>query len=404
VEIKHRSYKPETHGDAKAIAEAVALLSTAKKPVFYTGGGVINSGVKASELLREFAHMTGVPLTSTLMGLGAFPHSDPQWIGMLGMHGTYEANNAMHDCDVMICIGARFDDRITGRIDAFSPNSKKVHIDIDRSSINKIIQVDVAIVGDVALVLEEMIALWKSEEHSLELSDWWKEVDANRARNCLSYKNSDKEIMPQFSLERLQHHIKDIDHYITTEVGQHQMWAAQYLHFEEPHRWMTSGGLGTMGYGLPAAVGVQLAHPDALVIDVAGEASIQMNIQELSTIKQYNLNVKIFIMNNEYMGMVRQWQDLNHGGRYAQSYTAALPDFVALAEAYGGTGIYVDKPDELDAAIEKMINTPGFVVVDCRVVKLANLFPMILSGAAHNEMLMPDDENAIEFEGGAALV
>ncbi len=403
-EVIHRSYRPETKGDIAAIKQAVNLLSQAKKPIFYTGGGVINSGPHASELLREFAHITGVPVTSTLMGLGSISHSDKQWLGMLGMHGTYEANNAMHDCDVMICIGARFDDRITGRVDAFSPHSKKVHIDIDRSSINKIIQVDIGIVGDVAAVLEQMIALWKAADHKLEIDDWWAEIDKNRSRNCLDYENLKDEIMPQFSLERLQHHIKDKDHYITTEVGQHQMWAAQYLHFEQPNRWMTSGGLGTMGYGLPAAVGTQLAHPKSLVICVAGEASVQMNIQELSTIKQYGLNVKVFIMNNEYMGMVRQWQDLNHGGRYAESYTAALPDFAALARAYGGHGLKVSKPDELDGAIEEMINTEGFVILDCRVVKLANLYPMILSGAAHNEMLMPDDDNANSFEGGAALV
>jgi len=405
--IEHRSYRPAFKGDDAAIKAAVDLLATAKKPIFYTGGGVINSGPAASDLLRKFAKMTGVPVTSTLMGLGAYPASDDQFLGMLGMHGTYEANHAMHDCDVMVCIGARFDDRVTGRVDAFAPKSKKIHIDIDRSSINKIIPVEVPVVGDVAAVLEVMIKLWKKGKHKLDadaLKAWWGEIEENRARNCLGYAKRNDVIMPQYALERLQELTKDKDVYYTTEVGQHQMWAAQYLHFEEPNRWMTSGGLGTMGYGFPAAMGVQMAHPNALVIDVAGEASIQMNIQELSTVMQYGLPVKIFILNNEYMGMVRQWQDLNHDGRYSNSYTASLPDFVKLAESYGATGLMCDRPDQLDETIIKMIETDGPVIVDCRIEKLANCFPMIPSGAAHNEMLLPDESEMQEFEGGAALV
>lgn len=405
--IEHRSYRPAFNADEAAIKQAVELLATAKKPIFYTGGGVINSGPKASDLLRKLAKMTGVPVTSTLMGLGAYPASDKQFLGMLGMHGTYEANNAMHDCDVMVCIGARFDDRVTGRIDAFSPNSKKIHIDIDRSSINKIIPVEVPVVGDVAAVLEVFIKQWKKAKHKLDatdMSDWWKEIDHWRARNCLAYAKRNDVIMPQYACDRLQALTKGKDVYFTTEVGQHQMWAAQYLEFEEPNRWMTSGGLGTMGYGFPAAMGVQMAHPKALVIDVAGEASIQMNIQELSTVMQYGLPVKIFILNNEYMGMVRQWQDLNHDGRYSNSYTASLPDFVKLAESYGASGIRVDKPEDLDAAIIEMIEIDGPVIVDCRVDKLANCFPMIPSGAAHNEMILPDEDEIKKFEGGAGLV
>jgi acetolactate synthase I/II/III large subunit len=405
--IEHISYRPALKGNDVQIKKAVELLATAKKPIFYTGGGVINSGPNASKLLQKLVRLTGAPVTSTLMGLGAYPASDPLFLGMLGMHGTYEANHAMHDCDVMVCVGARFDDRVTGRIDAFSPKSKKIHIDIDRSSINKIIHVDVPVVGDVAHVLEVFIKLWKKGRHKLDpdsLKDWWKVINNNRKRDCLRYNNRTDVIMPQYAVERLQELTKNRDTYFTTEVGQHQMWAAQFLKFEKPNHWMTSGGLGTMGYGFPAAIGVQLAHPKALVIDVAGEASIQMNIQELSTVMQFELPVKIFILNNEYMGMVRQWQELNHEGRYSNSYTASLPDFVKLAESYGVTGLMLEDPKDLDATIIKMIDTPGPVLVDCRVEKMANCFPMIPSGAAHNEMIMPDEDERKEFEGGATLV
>ena len=393
--VQHKTYKPQLKGDIEAIYTAVDLISKAKKPVFYTGGGVINSGPQASQLLREFVKLTGFPITSTLMGLGAFPSADPQWLGMLGMHGTYEANLAMHDCDVMINIGARFDDRITGRLDAFSPNSKKIHIDIDPSSINKNVAVDVPIVGDVAHVLEDMLRVWKSraaEPDKKALADWWAEIETWRGRKCLAYRKDDKAIKPQYAVERLYELTKGPNTYITTEVGQHQMWAAQYYRFEEPNRWMTSGGLGTMGYGIPAAVGVQVAHPDALVIDIAGEASVLMTMQEISTAVQYRLPVKIFILNNEYMGMVRQWQELLHGGRYSSSYSEALPDFVKLAEAYGATGIRAEKPDELDDAIRKMMKTKGPVIFDCIVTKDENCFPMIPSGAAHNDMLLADDQ------------
>jgi acetolactate synthase I/II/III large subunit len=404
-DIEHRTYQPRIDGDARRIEAAVEMMSRARKPVFYTGGGVINSGPQASKLLRELVKATGFPITSTLMGLGSFPASDPQWLGMLGMHGTYEANWAMHDCDLMINIGARFDDRITGRIDAFSPNSTKIHVDIDPSSINKIVKVDVGIVGDATSVLTEMLRLWKEKKHKAkpEVKQWWGEIEGWRKRNCLAFRNSKTEIKPQFAVQRLQELTKNRDTYITTEVGQHQMWAAQYLQFEKPNRWMTSGGLGTMGYGLPAAIGVQMAYPKALVIDVAGEASILMNMQEMSTAAQYNLPVKIFILNNEYMGMVRQWQELLHGGRYSNSYSAALPDFVKLAEAYHAKGIRCSDPAELDAKIQEMIDYPGPVIFDCLVTKDENCFPMIPSGKAHNEMIMPDFEgdigNVIDAKG-----
>jgi acetolactate synthase-1/2/3 large subunit len=405
----HKSYRPRMKAESSAIQRAVDLMASARRPIIYTGGGVINSGPKASQLLRELVRATGFPITSTLMGLGAYPASDKQWLGMLGMHGTYEANMAMHGCDVMINIGARFDDRITGRIDAFSPGSKKIHIDIDPSSINKNVRVDLPIVGDVAYVLEDLLKAWKSRAPALEKAAhkaWWKQIDAWRLRDSLRYRPSDDFIMPQYALQRLQEHIKDRDTYITTEVGQHQMWAAQFLKFEEPNRWMTSGGLGTMGYGLPAAIGVQLAHPKSTVIDVAGDASILMNIQEMSTAVQYHLPVKVFIMNNQYMGMVRQWQQLLHGNRYSESYTQALPDFVKLADAYGGVGIRCDKPADLDDAIKEMLAVKDRpCLFDCRVANLANCFPMIPSGKAHNEMLMGEDVSdedvgtAIDKEG-----
>jgi acetolactate synthase I/II/III large subunit len=389
-----KSYQPKTKPNADAIAAAVALIATAKKPLFYTGGGVINSGDKASALLREFVALTGIPITSTLMGLGAYPASGSEWLGMLGMHGTYEANMAMHDCDVMIDIGARFDDRITGRLDAFAPNSKKIHVDIDPSSINKVVKVQVPVVADVAEALEAMIALWKQNKSKLDqdaLKAWKKQISDWKDVDCLKYRNNKDVIMPQYAIERLYALTKDMDTYITTEVGQHQMWAAQFYHFEKPNRWMTSGGLGTMGYGLPAAVGVQVAHPKSLVIDIAGDASVQMTMQEFSTAIQYKLPIKIFILNNQYMGMVRQWQQLLHGNRMSESYSEALPDFVKLAEAYGGIGIRCEKPDDLDAAIKAMIAAPGPVLFDCRVANLANCFPMIPSGKAHNEMLLGAD-------------
>ncbi|MFC7051703.1 acetolactate synthase 3 large subunit [Hansschlegelia quercus] len=405
--VVHKTYHPKLKGDADKIRAAVELLAGAKKPILYTGGGVINSGDRATALLRELAEVTGAPVTSTLMGLGCYPASGPQWLGMLGMHGTYEANHAMHDCDVMVCIGARFDDRITGRLDLFSPGSRKIHIDIDPAQINKNVKVEVGVIGDVAHVLEDMLAVWRASNAKLDaeaLKDWWQEIDRWRARNCLAYRPSGETIKPQQAIERLYELTKGPNTYITTEVGQHQMWAAQYYKFEEPNRWMTSGGLGTMGYGMPAAVGVQVAHPDALVIDIAGEASIQMCIQELSTAIQYKLPIKIFILNNEYMGMVRQWQQLLHGSRYSNSYSEALPDFVKLAEAYGATGLRCVEPGDLDATIRAMIETPGPVVVDCLVDKMENVTPMIPSGRAHNDMLLGDAsedriENAISDEG-----
>ncbi|GAA6149000.1 acetolactate synthase 3 large subunit [Pseudooceanicola nitratireducens] len=404
---QHR-YQPQVKGDMETIKELVEAMETAKKPIFYTGGGVINSGPAASQLLRELVEATGFPITSTLMGLGAYPGSGDKWLGMLGMHGLYEANMAMHGCDLMINIGARFDDRITGRIDAFSPNSRKAHIDIDPSSINKVIHVDIPIVGDVAHVLEDMLKVWKArgrKTNSEAVAKWWKQIEEWRAVNCLTYKGSDSVIKPQYALERLQALTKDHDRYITTEVGQHQMWAAQYLHFEDPNRWMTSGGLGTMGYGFPASIGVQMAHRDALVINVAGEASWLMNMQEMGTAMQFNLPVKQFILNNERLGMVRQWQQLLHGERYSQSWSEALPDFVKLAEAFGAKGIICKDPADLDDAIMEMINYDGPVIFDCLVEKHENCFPMIPSGEPHNKMLLGDasTKDAIK-EGGAVLV
>nr|WP_256469851.1 acetolactate synthase 3 large subunit [Pleomorphomonas sp. NRK KF1] len=400
-------YHPAVKAPDAAIREAVELMAAAKKPILYTGGGVINSGPKAVALLREFVKMTGFPITSTLMGLGAYPSSGKNWLGMLGMHGTFEANLAMHDCDVMVCIGARFDDRITGRIDAFSPNSKKIHIDIDPSSINKTVMVDLPVVGDVGQVIEDLIAAWtarKPVQDKAALAAWWKQIDAWRAKKCLAYRPSAEAIMPQYAIERLHALTRGRDTYITTEVGQHQMWVAQYYGFDQPNRLMTSGGLGTMGYGLPAAIGTQLAHPGSLVINVAGDASIQMNIRELSTAVQHNAPVKTFILNNQHLGMVRQWQKLFHGNRISHSTTDAQPDFVRLAEAYGAVGIRCSKPSELDDAIEEMIRIDRPVLFDCRVVNLAHCLPMIPAGKAHNEMLLGMDEENETVGGGADKV
>jgi acetolactate synthase-1/2/3 large subunit len=407
--LRHPSYRPRMDGDHAAIEAAVDLMLRAERPVFYTGGGVINAGPEASEHLRELAELTGFPVTSTLMGLGAFPASNPQWLGMLGMHGTYEANLAMHDCDLMINIGARFDDRITGRVDAFSPNSRKIHVDIDTSSIKKVIAVVVPVKRDSGRVLAEMVRIYRSktnQKRTEAIAPWWNQIGKWRSVNSLGYKNSETIIKPQYAIERLYEMTKDKDVYITTEVGQHQMWAAQHFHFDKPNRWMTSGGLGTMGYGLPASVGVQVAHPDALVIDIAGEASVQMTMQEFSTAVQYRLPIKIFILNNERMGMVRQWQDLLHGSRYAHSYSESLPDFVKLAEAYGGKGIRCSNPAELDKAITEMLDYDGPVLFDCLVEKDENCLPMIPSGKPHNEIILPDTANlgSIIDEKGRALV
>ena len=401
-------YAPQVKGDIDAITDLVAAMEKAKRPVFYTGGGVINSGTAASQLLRELVEATGFPITSTLMGLGAYPASGKHWIGMLGMHGLYEANMAMHDCDLMINIGARFDDRITGLISKFSPGSKKAHIDIDASSINKVIHVDIPILGDVAHVLEDLLKIWKSrgrKTNAEALDKWWAQIKDWQSVKCLSYNGSETTIKPQYALERLEALTKGMDRYITTEVGQHQMWAAQYLGFEDPNRFMTSGGLGTMGYGFPASIGVQLAHPEATVINVAGEASWLMNMQELGTAVQYRIPVKQFILNNERLGMVRQWQQLLHGERYSQSWSEALPDFVKLAEAFGAKGIICKDPKDLDDAIMEMLNHDGPVLFDCLVEKHENCFPMIPSGKPHNEMLLGDasTEGAIQA-GGAVLV
>ena len=410
TEFHHRGYRPKLKGDADKIMRAVEMMAAAKRPLFYTGGGVINSGRRACDLLRELVKLTGFPITSTLMGLGAFPAADPQWLGMLGMHGTWEANWSMHDCDLMIAVGARFDDRITGRLDAFSPGSKKIHIDIDPSSINKNVKVDLPIVGDCAHVLGDTLRIWRdagAKPDKNALDAWWAQIGKWRAKNSLAYRNSNEIIKPQYAIQRLYELTKDRDTYITTEVGQHQMWAAQFYQFQEPTRWMTSGGLGTMGYGLPASVGVQLAHPDSLVIDIAGEASVLMTMQEMSTAVQYDLPIKIFIINNQYMGMVRQWQELLHGGRYSHSYTEALPDFVKMAEAYHAHGIRCTHPGELDDKIREMIEVDKPVIFDCVVDPAENCFPMIPSGRAHNEMLLGDATTRVEdavTEKGKMLV
>ena len=398
--VPHRSYRPQTEPDMGQIRRAVALMKASKRAVVYAGGGVINAGPEASRLLREFVRMTGLPCTNTLMGLGAFPASDPQFIGMLGMHGTYEANLVMHGCDVMFNIGARFDDRVTGKLSHFSPGSKKIHADIDPSSINKNVRVDVPIVGDAGRVLALMIEAWRDDKQTQDreaLAEWWRQIDAWRRQDCLRYTQRGSIIKPQHAVKRLYEITRELgrDTFITTEVGQHQMWAAQYFGFDKPNRWMTSGGLGTMGYGLPAAMGVQIAHPDALVIDIAGEASILMNIQEMATLCQYRLPVKVFILNNEYMGMVRQWQELLHGGRYSE----ALPDFVKLAEAFHGVGLRAERPEDLDRVIREMIAIDRPVIADICVAKDENCFPMIPSGAAHNEMILGPGQ-----EGGVAGV
>ena len=406
------AYAPRRQADAAKVRDAVDMIAAARRPVLYTGGGVINAGPTASEALRAFAKLTGAPVTSTLMGLGAFPADDSQWLGMLGMHGAYEANHAMHDCDVMVCVGARFDDRVTGRLDAFSPGSKKIHIDIDPASIGKIVKTDIGLIGDAGEVMRQLIAAWS--ERGLKAADqaaWWAQIDHWRARRGFSYAPSSTVIKPQYAVERLYALTRKAEAergvFITTEVGQHQMWAAQFFHFHQPNRWMTSGGLGTMGYGLPAAVGVQAAHPGSLVIDIAGEASVQMTMQELSTAIQYDLPIKIFILNNEWMGMVRQWQQLLHGERYSHSYSESLPDFVKLAEAYGGVGLRAETPDELDAKIEEMIACPRPVLFDCRVEKAENCLPMIPSGKAHNDMILADmgvSLDSVIGEAGKRLV
>ena len=401
-------YQPVIKGDPKMIEQLVEAIENAARPVFYTGGGVINSGPAASQLLREMVEATGFPITSTLMGLGAYPASGKAWLGMLGMHGLYEANMAMHGCDLMINIGARFDDRITGRLDAFSPNSKKAHIDIDPSSINKVIKTDIPIVGDVAYVLEDVLNLWKARGRKVNrdgLAKWWKPIEAWQAVNCLNFKQDGPVIKPQYALQRLEELTKGMDRYVTTEVGQHQMWAAQYMGFEDPNRWMTSGGLGTMGYGFPASIGVQMAHPESLVINVAGEASWLMNMQELGTAMQFRLPVKQFILNNERLGMVRQWQQLLHGERYSSSWSESLPDFVKLAEAFGAKGIQCSDPADLDDAIMEMIKYDGPVVFDCLVEKHENCFPMIPSGEPHNKMRLGDAKATNAIAGkGAVLV
>lgn len=394
--VEHRTYQPKLKAEKSEIDKAVSMIASAKKPLFYCGGGVINSGPKACRQLDRFVKLTGAPITLTLMGLGAYPGTDKQFLGMLGMHGTYEANLAMHNADLIIAVGSRFDDRITGRLDAFSPKSKKIHIDIDPSSINKNVQVDLPIVGDVGNILDQILKTWKAKRLKMNakaLEAWWSLIDQWRGKDCLRYDQSGMIIKPQYAIERLYENTKDLDCYISTEVGQHQMWAAQFYKFDKPKRWMTSGGLGTMGYGLPAAIGVQMAHPDSLVVDISGEASFLMNMQEMSTAVQYRAPVKVFITNNQYMGMVRQWQELLHGGRYAESYTDALPDLVRLAEACQWVGLRATKPEEVDDVIQEMIEIDRPVIADIWVDQKENCFPMIPSGAAHNEMLLgPEDE------------
>ena len=409
VQTEHKTYRPQIKAGRSEIDKAVEMIAAAKKPLFYCGGGVINSGPKASRQLDRLVKLTGAPITLTLMGLGAYPATDPQFLGMLGMHGTYEANLAMHEADLIVAVGARFDDRVTGRLTAFAPNSKKIHIEIDPSSINKNVAVDLPVVGDVGAVLDQMMRAWKARGLKTDrkaLQSWWKKIDGWRARDCLKYVQDDKIIKPQYAIERLYEMTKDRDTYITTEVGQHQMWAAQFYKFDKPNRWMTSGGLGTMGYGLPAAIGVQIAHPESLVIDISGEASFLMNMQEMSTAVQARAPVKVFITNNQYMGMVRQWQELMHGGRYSESYTDALPDMVKLAEACHWVGLRATKPDEVDDVIAEMIAVDRPVIADIWVDKTENCFPMIPSGAAHNEMLLGPDDQASDTatEEGMVLV
>jgi acetolactate synthase-1/2/3 large subunit len=404
--IKHKTYRPQVKADPALIEQAVDMIAAAERPILYTGGGIINAGPAASQLLRELARITGAPVTSTLMGLGAYPASGDAWLGMLGMHGTYEANMAMHGADLIVCLGARFDDRVTGRLDAFSPLSAKIHVDIDRSSVNKNVRVDLPIIADVGLALEDIVRVYKARRHPKpDLAEWWTRINGWRARACLDFPESATEIMPQRAVRALWEATHRRSPIVSTEVGQHQMWAAQHFGFEGPNKWLTSGGLGTMGYGLPAAIGAQLGNPNALCIDIAGEASIQMNIQELATATQYRLPVKVFILNNQYMGMVRQWQELTYSSRYSESYSDALPDFVKLAEAYGWKGIRIEHPDQLDDGIAAMLAHDGPVMVDCMVAKLTNCFPMIPSGAAHTDMILHVSEVEGEMDDEAkALV